>query len=368
MFELKELLRVAQSHKEGVDELHSLLSIDALKSNLEEYEARMEDPAFWNDLEGMKTLNILRQKLERFDELSNSVDSTIDFITISILEEDDAIYDTLVQECDKIKEQIEKMKLESMFSGEYDNCNVILTIHAGAGGKEAQDWASMLYRMYSLWLTKNGYSVKVLDQVEIEGPGLIKSITVEIKGEYAYGKLKGEQGVHRLIRVSPFDSSNRRHTSFAAVEVLPEIEQDLSLEINPEDLRIDTYRSSGAGGQHVNKTSSAVRITHIPTGIVAACQTERSQFQNKDYAMKMLCAKLLQLKEQEHLEKISDLKGKQNAIEWGSQIRTYTFMPYQLVKDHRSNYEDANINKIMNGGIDDFILEYHKYNNNQQTD
>ena len=225
----------------------------------------------------------------------------------------------------------------------------------------------MLYRMYNLWLTKNGYSFKEIDYIDGDGPGLVKSVTLLIEGEYAYGKLKSEHGVHRLIRVSPFDSSNRRHTSFAAIEVLPQIKQDLSLEINPDDLKVDTYRSSGAGGQHVNKTSSAVRITHLPTGIVAACQTQRSQFQNKDYAMKMLYAKLTQLKEQEHLEKISDLKGKQNAIEWGSQIRSYTFMPYQLVKDHRSNFEDANINKVMNGSIDDFILEYHK-SLNKQTD
>ena len=367
MFELKELLRTAQSFEDEIKELNILLGIDAARANLEEYAIRLEDPNFWNDLESLKTLNILRQKIENFEKLSNSILEVIDFITISILEEDNSMYDSLVEKCDEIKAKIDSLKLDSMFSGEYDNSDVILTIHAGAGGREAQDWASMLYRMYNLWLTKNGYNFKEIDFIDGDGPGLVKSVTLLIEGEYAYGKLKSEHGVHRLIRVSPFDSSNRRHTSFAAIEVLPQIKQDLSLEINPDDLKVDTYRSSGAGGQHVNKTSSAVRITHLPTGIVAACQTQRSQFQNKDYAMKMLCAKLTQLKEQEHLEKISDLKGKQNAIEWGSQIRSYTFMPYQLVKDHRSNFEDANINKVMNGGIDDFILEYHK-SLNKQTD
>ena len=367
MFELKELLRTAQSFEDEMKELNILLGIDAARANLEEYTIRLEDPNFWNDLESLKTLNILRQKIENFEKLSNSILEVIDFITISILEEDNSMYDSLVEKCDEIKAKIDSLKLDSMFSGEYDNSDVILTIHAGAGGREAQDWASMLYRMYNLWLTKNGYSFKEIDFIDGDGPGLVKSVTLLIEGEYAYGKLKSEHGVHRLIRVSPFDSSNRRHTSFAAIEVLPQIKQDLSLEINPDDLKVDTYRSSGAGGQHVNKTSSAVRITHLPTGIVAACQTQRSQFQNKDYAMKMLYAKLTQLKEQEHLEKISDLKGKQNAIEWGSQIRSYTFMPYQLVKDHRSNFEDANINKVMNGGIDDFILEYYK-SLNKQTD
>ena len=367
MLELKELLKTAKSFKDDVEELNVLLGMETVKADLEEYEAMTEDPDFWLDLEKMRTLGILRQKVEKMNSLSSSIENTIDFIIISILEEDNEMYESLVQECNKIRTKIDEMKLASMFSGEYDNNNVIFTIHAGSGGKEAQDWASMLYRMYLLWFTKNDYKAKVIDEIRGDGPGLIKSVTLEVSGEYAYGKLKGEHGVHRLIRVSPFDSSNRRHTSFAAIEVLPEIEQDLSLEINPEDLEIDTYRSSGAGGQHVNKTSSAVRITHLPTGIVTACQTERSQHQNKDYAMKMLYAKLMQLKEQEHLDRISDLKGKQHSIEWGSQIRSYTFMPYQLVKDHRSNFEDANINKVMNGGIDDFILEYHK-SLNKQTD
>lgn len=365
MFELKELLRVAQELEADMKELYVLLGMEKIKNDLAEYEARVENPSFWNDLESIKTLNVLRQKVVDYTVLEKSIAEVIDFITISILEEDTGMLETLIAQCDAARVKIDELKLASMFSGEYDNCNVIFTIHAGAGGKEAQDWASMLYRMYSLWFSKNNYKFKVLDFIDGEGPGLIKSITVSVSGEYVYGHLRGEQGVHRLIRVSPFDSSNRRHTSFAAIEVLPEIEKDLSLEINPDDLKVDTYRSSGAGGQHINKTSSAVRITHIPTGIVTACQTERSQHQNKDYAMKMLYAKLTQLKEQEHLEKISDLKGKQQAIEWGSQIRSYTFMPYQLVKDHRSNFEEANINKVMNGGLDDFILEYHKYVNKQ---
>ena len=236
----------------------------------------------------------------------------------------------------------------------------IVTIHPGAGGTESQDWAEMLYRMYTRWADKNGYTVTELDYLEGEEAG-IKSVTFEIIGEYAYGYMKGEMGVHRLVRISPFDSGGRRHTSFASVEVLPEITDDIEIDINPDDLRIDTYRASGAGGQHINKTSSAVRITHIPTNIVVACQSERSQIQNRETAMRMLKSKLLDLKEKEHKEKIEDLKGEQREIAWGSQIRSYVFCPYTMVKDHRTNYEVGNVEAVMDGKIDDFMEIYLKF-------
>jgi peptide chain release factor 2 len=242
-------------------------------------------------------------------------------------------------------------------SGEYDGCNAILSFHAGAGGTEAQDWAEMLYRMYTRWAERHGMKYRILDYLDGEEAG-IKSASVEIEGENAYGYLKSESGIHRLVRISPFDASGRRHTSFAAVEVTPLVSDDIEVDIRPEDLKIDTYRSSGAGGQHVNKTESAVRITHLPTGIIVACQMERSQHQNREFAMRMLRSKLVEIKEREHLDKISDIKGEQMKIEWGSQIRSYIFMPYTLVKDHRTNFENGNINAVMDGEIDGFINAY----------
>ena len=247
-----------------------------------------------------------------------------------------------------------------MLSGKYDNSNAILTIHPGAGGTEAQDWAEMLYRMYSRWAEANGYKLEELDYLDGEEAGL-KSVTFLVSGKFAYGKLKGEMGVHRLVRISPFDAGGRRHTSFASLEVLPEISEDIQIDINPDDLRIDTYRSSGAGGQHINKTSSAIRITHIPTGVVVSCQTQRSQTQNKETAMKMLKSKLLNLKEKEHKDTIDDLKGIQMDIAWGSQIRSYVFCPYTLVKDHRTGYEVGNVQNVMDGDLNGFIDSYLKW-------
>ena len=254
------------------------------------------------------------------------------------------------------------MQLETLLSGKYDKCNSILTIHPGAGGTESQDWAEMLYRMYTRWAVKNGFEVKEIDYLEGEEAG-IKSVTFEVIGTNAYGYTKSEMGVHRLVRISPFDAGGRRHTSFASVEVLPEISDDIQIEINPDDLRVDTYRASGAGGQHINKTSSAVRITHIPTNIVVSCQSERSQIQNRETAMKMLKSKLFDLKEKEQKEKIEDLKGEQKDIAWGSQIRSYVFCPYTLVKDHRTNYDVGNVEAVMDGNIDEFIEAYLKYIN-----
>lgn len=265
----------------------------------------------------------------------------------------------IVSNINQLEKDIEKLEINTLLSGKYDSNNAILTLHPGAGGTEAQDWVEMLYRMYTRWATNNGYEVKELDYLEGDEAG-IKSVTFLVSGEYAYGYLKGEMGVHRLVRISPFDAGGRRHTSFASLEVLPEITEDVEIDINPEDLRVDTYRASGAGGQHINKTSSAVRITHIPTNIVVSCQSERSQIQNRETAMKMLKSKLLNLKEKESKDKIEELKGIQMDIAWGSQIRSYVFCPYTLVKDHRTGYEVGNIEAVMDGNIDDFIEEYLK--------
>ena len=277
-------------------------------------------------------------------------------------EEDASVIPEIEKGIEKQKSEIETLRLETFLSEPYDKNNAILTFHAGAGGTEAQDWVEMLLRMYTRWAEAKGYSVKTVDFLAGDEAG-IKSVTVFISGINAYGYLKAEKGVHRLVRISPFDSSGRRHTSFASLDVMPELDDDIKIDINPDDLRVDTYRASGAGGQHVNKTDSAIRITHIPTGIVVSCQSERSQFQNKDTAMKMLKSKLIELKEREQKEKIEDLKGVQMEIAWGSQIRSYVFCPYTLVKDHRTNHEEGNLNKVMDGYIDGFINAYLAKNN-----
>ncbi len=275
-------------------------------------------------------------------------------------EEDDAtMLDDVKSAVAEIKSTLETMTLDTLLTGEYDANNAILSLHAGAGGTEAQDWAEMLLRMYTRWAERHNFGVQTMDMLPGDDAG-IKSVTILISGENAYGYLKAEKGVHRLVRISPFDASGRRHTSFASVDVMPEFNEDIEIDINQDDLRIDTFRSSGAGGQHINKTSSAIRITHIPTGIVVSCQNERSQHQNKDMAMKMLYSKLMEIKERENKEKIADIKGEQKEIGWGSQIRSYVFHPYNLVKDHRTNYEMGNINAVMDGDIDGFINEYLK--------
>ena len=277
------------------------------------------------------------------------------------LEEDNELIKELLKDTLKLQKELEDLELQTLLSGKYDKNNAILTLHPGAGGTESQDWAEMLYRMYSKWAASNGFSLKELDYLEGDEAGL-KSVTFLISGLNAYGYLKSEMGVHRLVRISPFDAGGRRHTSFASLEVLPEITEDIEIEINPDDLRVDTYRASGAGGQHINKTSSAVRITHIPTNIVVACQSERSQIKNRETAMKMLKSKLLELKEKEKKDKIEDLKGNQMDIAWGSQIRSYVFCPYTLVKDHRTNYETGNVQAVMDGDLNGFIFEYLKQN------
>ena len=338
--------------------------IDTLESNLKELEAKTMQNDFWNDAENsskvLKQINSLKGKLEGYKKTENELNNLMEMSELLELEPDEEMAKEVLKGTKALENNIEKLEIKTLLSGKYDNNNAIITIHPGAGGTEAQDWAEMLYRMYSRWASSNGYEVKELDYLEGEEAGL-KSVTFSVIGEYAYGYLKGEMGVHRLVRISPFDAGGRRHTSFASIEVLPEITEDIQIDINPDDLRIDTYRASGAGGQHINKTSSAVRITHIPTNIVVACQSERSQIQNRETAMRMLKSKLLDIKEKEQKNTIDELKGNQMDIAWGSQIRSYVFCPYTLVKDHRTNYEVGNVQSVMDGDLNGFIDSYLKY-------
>lgn len=305
----------------------------------------------------MQKIKGLRDKIARYRELKSLWDDLKTLVELAIEEDDESVLDEVKINYKKLTSDLENMKLETLLSGKYDKNNAIITLHAGAGGTEAQDWCEMLYRMYTHWAERRGYSVETLDFLDGEEAGL-KSITFLVEGLNAYGYAKCEKGVHRLVRISPFDSAARRHTSFASCEVMPEIDDDIEVDINPEDLRVDTYRSSGAGGQHINKTESAIRITHIPTGVVVTCQNERSQHKNRETAMKMLKSKLIEIAEREQKEKIEDLKGVQMEIGWGSQIRSYVFHPYTMVKDHRTNYEVGNINAVMDGDIDGFINAY----------
>ena len=320
---------------------------------------------FWNDADNsskvLKQINQLKSKIENYQKIETELTNLLEMTELLQAEPEEEMAKEVLKSTANIEKEVEKLEITTLLSGKYDNNNAILTIHPGAGGTEAQDWAEMLYRMYTRWANANGYEVKELDYLEGEEAG-IKSVTFMVEGNYAYGYLKGEMGVHRLVRISPFDAGGRRHTSFASVEVLPEITDDVQIDINPDDLRIDTYRASGAGGQHINKTSSAVRITHIPTNIVVACQSERSQIQNRETAMKMLKSKLLNLKEKEQKDTIEELKGVQMDIAWGSQIRSYVFCPYTLVKDHRTGYEVGNVQAVMDGDLNEFINSYLKYN------
>lgn len=339
--------------------------IDTLKQRLIFLEKKTLEDSFWTDNKDnssvLREMFNIKSKIEKYNNLKSEFDNLKDLSDLLKLESDDELARELIKNTTKIENEITSLEINTLLSGKYDTNNAIITLHPGAGGTESQDWTQMLYRMYTRWAQDNGYEVKELDFLEGDEAG-IKSVTFLVSGEYAYGYLKGEMGVHRLVRISPFDSGGRRHTSFASVEVLPEITDDIEIEINLDDLRIDTYRASGAGGQHINKTSSAVRITHIPTNIVVACQTERSQIQNKETAMKMLKSKLLNLKEKENKEKIEDLKGNQMEIAWGSQIRSYVFCPYTLVKDHRTNYEVGNVQAVMDGDLNGFINAYLRNN------
>ena len=342
----------------------SHFDIARLENELKNLESKTLKEDFWQDAKQsnkiLAKIKNIKNKVNEYRKIESEIQNLNELTELTNMEPDEEIAKDIIKSTKTIEQEVEKLEIATLLSGKYDANNAIVTIHPGAGGTESQDWAEMLYRMYTRWADKNGYTVTELDYLEGEEAG-IKSVTFEIIGEYAYGYMKGEMGVHRLVRISPFDSGGRRHTSFASVEVLPEITDDIEIDINPDDLRIDTYRASGAGGQHINKTSSAVRITHIPTNIVVACQSERSQIQNRETAMRMLKSKLLDLKEKEHKEKIEDLKGEQREIAWGSQIRSYVFCPYTMVKDHRTNYEVGNVEAVMDGKIDDFMESYLKF-------
>ncbi|WP_200859110.1 peptide chain release factor 2 [Acetivibrio thermocellus] len=361
MLELEQLKLEIDDFKQNLDEMGKSLDIASIGNQIEELEQKASEPDFWNDTENsqkiLQKIKSLRSKVERYNKLVSQWEDLITLCELGIEEQDESVIPEAVEGFKAFKKEFEALRLETLLTGQYDKNNALLTLHAGAGGTEAQDWVQMLFRMYTRWAEKKGFTVKVLDYLDGEEAG-IKSVTFQVIGENAYGFLKSEKGVHRLVRISPFDASGRRHTSFASLDVMPELNDDIEVHINPDDLRIDTYRSSGAGGQHINKTESAVRITHIPTGIVVSCQSERSQFQNKDTAMKMLKAKLMELKERENKEKIEDLKGIQLEIAWGSQIRSYVFCPYTLVKDHRTNYEEINVDAVMDGELDGFINSY----------
>ena len=341
----------------------SHFDINNKEQKLKELENKTLEPNFWNDAKNstqvLSEIKKIKGKCIKYRNIETELKNIEELTELVNLEPDEEIAKDILKSTKKITTEIERLEIDTLLSGKYDNNNAIVTIHPGAGGTESQDWAEMLYRMYVRWANKNNYEIKELDYLEGEEAG-IKSVTFEVNGENAYGYLKGEMGVHRLVRISPFDSGGRRHTSFASLEVLPEITDEIEIDINQDDLRIDTYRASGAGGQHINKTSSAVRITHIPTNIVVACQSERSQIQNKETAMRMLKSKLLDLKEKEQKDKIEDLKGEQRDIAWGSQIRSYVFCPYTMVKDHRTNYEVGNVESVMDGNIDGFIENYLK--------
>lgn len=328
---------------------------------IEELEQKASEPEFWNDIENsqkvLQRIKELKEKVERYNKLVSLWEDLATLCELGLEEQDESVIPEVEESYKDFKNDFEMLKLETLLTEPYDKNNAILTLHAGAGGTEAQDWVQMLLRMYTRWAENKGFTVRILDYLDGEEAG-IKSVTFHVIGENAYGFLKSEKGVHRLVRISPFDASGRRHTSFASLDVMPELSDDIVVDINPDDLRIDTYRSSGAGGQHINKTESAIRITHIPTGIVVACQTERSQFQNKETAMKMLKSKLVELKEREQKERIEDLKGIQMEIAWGSQIRSYVFCPYTLVKDHRTNFEEINVNAVMDGKLDGLINSY----------
>lgn len=338
-----------------------LFDLTSIEKRIKELNEKTLNEDFWKDTQNsskvLTEMKRLEKKKSEYRRLEEELENSIEINEMLLQDNDIELCQELEKTTKNIQKKIEEMELELMFSGKYDKNNAIITFHPGAGGTESQDWAEMLYRMYTKWSVSNGFSIKELDYLEGDEAG-IKSVTALISGENAYGYLKSEMGVHRLVRISPFDSGGRRHTSFASVEILPEITEDIDIEINPEDIRVDTYRASGAGGQHVNKTDSAIRITHIPTNVVVSCQSERSQIQNRETAMKMLKSKLLDLKEKEHKEKIEDLKGVQKDIAWGSQIRSYVFHPYSLVKDHRTGHETGNIERVMNGDLNDFMKAY----------
>ena len=361
MILIDDYKKILNDTKPQIEELEKSTGYEMLQGQIEELEMHTQQPDFWNDQERstriFAQLKVLKDKKNGVDDIKTTFSDLETMIELYIELEDDEMEEEIVSTAAALQDKVEQLRLTTLLTGEYDANNAIITLHAGAGGTESQDWCEMLFRMYTRYCTKMGWKTQTIDYQEGDEAG-IKSVSFSIEGNNAYGFLKSENGVHRLVRISPFDSSGRRHTSFSSCEVMPEIENDTDIVIREEDIKMDVFRSSGAGGQHVNKTSSAVRLTHIPTGIVVACQNERSQFQNKDMCMKMLKAKLAQIKEREHLEKIEDIKGVQKEIAWGSQIRSYVFMPYTLVKDHRTGYEDGRVDMVMDGNIQAFLNAY----------
>ncbi len=365
MIELEEAIKINENQINKIKDIGKSIDINALKDKLAELEQKTNEQDFWSDSANsariLSEITEIKKKIANYTEVEKDVNTIFELIELLKEENDKDMESELEKLISSTNNKIDELEISTLLSDKYDKNNAIVTIHPGAGGTEAQDWAEMLYRMYTRWAEANGFKLEELDYLDGEEAGL-KSVTFLVSGDYAYGHLKSEHGVHRLVRISPFDSGGRRHTSFASLEVLPEITDDNDIYINPDDIKMDVYRASGAGGQHINKTSSAVRLTHIPTGIVVSCQTERSQFQNKDTAMKMLKSKLVNLKEKENKETIDELKGIQMDIAWGSQIRSYVFCPYTMVKDHRTGYEVGDVQKVMDGNINDFIYEYLKQN------
>lgn len=363
IIQLEEAKIKLKALRDDVTELHESLHIVDCEKKVEELERMTYEPDFWSDAARsgkiLQELKGLKKKVDDYHSLESRLEDTLSLAELAIEENDESFTDEVLAEQEALEADAETMRLSALLTGEYDANNAILTFHPGAGGTEAQDWAMMLYRMYTRWGEKHGFDVKLVDWLDGDEAG-IKSATISINGTNAYGFLKSENGVHRLVRVSPFDASGRRQTSFASVEVMPELEDDGTIEIRPEDIEVTAHRSSGAGGQHINKTDSAIRILHIPTGIVVGCQTERSQLQNKETAMHMLKSKLMEIKIQQNLQKIDDIKGVKANIEWGAQIRSYVFMPYTLAKDTRTSYEEVNIQSVMDGNIDGFINAYLK--------
>ena len=358
MLEFEEYKVKLNNHRPALEDLGSALHLEDARIEIEKLQAESTEEGYWNDLErsqkGQKRLRSLQNKCDSFQKLSDAWDDMMTICEMALEENDESMLPELQESFSSFEGDLEQLRLSTLLTGEYDANNAIVTFHAGAGGTEAQDWAQMLYRMYTMWTDRHGFKYTLMDWQDGDMAG-IKSATIKIEGENAYGYLKSEHGVHRLVRISPFDASGRRQTSFAAVEVMPEIGDAGEIELRDDDIKMDVYRSSGAGGQKVNKTSSAVRLTHIPTGIVVSSQVERSHFQNLENCKQMLRAKLAEIKEREHLEKIEDIKGVQMKIEWGSQIRSYVFMPYTLAKDTRTSFENSNIQSVMDGNIDGFI-------------
>ena len=364
MLELDELKAQLKTYEEPLSQMRSSLDLDSKEKRVEELERSMAEPSFWENPESaskmQKELGSLKNGMEAFSKLENLYEETLMLIDMANEDDDESVLPDVQNDMQEFMETFETMRIQTLLSGPYDRNDAIVTLHSGAGGTEACDWCGMLYRMYSRWIDKQGFSMEVLDLLDGDEAG-IKSVTFQVNGENAYGYLKSEMGIHRLVRISPFNAAGKRQTSFVSCDVMPDIEEDVDIEVRDEDIRIESYRSSGAGGQHINKTSSAIRITHFPTGIVVTCQNERSQFQNKDKAMQMLKARLLMLKMEENREKAADIRGEVKEIGWGSQIRSYVFQPYTMVKDLRTGWETGNVQAVMDGDLTPFIDAYLKW-------